>query len=145
VKQVDGTSSSGSTAGSIASTVLKSALGLVPLVSGLFGIFRGSDDKSAEPLVKYALPDAIDFQAAEFGREIASVDYDQMGRPRAYAAGDRGDSGTAGPTAGKGAQITVNVQAMDARSFLDRSGDIAAAVREAMLNLNPINDVVSEL
>jgi hypothetical protein len=34
---------------------------------------------------------------------------------------------------------------MDARSFLDRSGDIAAAVREAMLNSNSINDVVSEL
>jgi hypothetical protein len=42
-------------------------------------------------------------------------------------------------------QITVNVSAMDARSFMDRSGDIAAAVRDAMLNLNSINDVVSEL
>jgi hypothetical protein len=37
------------------------------------------------------------------------------------------------------------VQAMDARSFLDRSGDIAAAVRDAMLNMNSINDVVNEL
>jgi ribosomal protein L30/L7E len=34
---------------------------------------------------------------------------------------------------------------MDARSFLDRSADIAAAVRYAMLNLNSINDVVSDL
>ena len=42
-------------------------------------------------------------------------------------------------------QITVNVSAMDARSFLDRSGDIALAVREAMLNLNSINDVVNDL
>ena len=42
-------------------------------------------------------------------------------------------------------QITVNVQAMDARSFLDRSNDIALAVRDAMLNLNSINDVVNEL
>ena len=42
-------------------------------------------------------------------------------------------------------QITVNVQAMDARSFLDRSSDIALAVRDAMLNLNSINDVVNEL
>ena len=42
-------------------------------------------------------------------------------------------------------QITVNVQAMDARSFLDRSSDIAAAVREAMLNMHSINDVVNEL
>ncbi len=39
----------------------------------------------------------------------------------------------------------MNVNAMDARSFLDRSSDIAAAVREAMLNLNPVNDVVSDL
>jgi hypothetical protein len=37
------------------------------------------------------------------------------------------------------------VQAMDARSFLDRSNDIAAAVRDAMLNMNSINDVVNEL
>jgi len=43
------------------------------------------------------------------------------------------------------AQVTVNVQAMDARSFLDRSGDIAMAVRDAMLNLNSINDVVNDL
>ena len=43
------------------------------------------------------------------------------------------------------AQITVNVQAMDARSFMDRSGDIAMAVRDAMLNLNSINDVVNDL
>ena len=42
-------------------------------------------------------------------------------------------------------QITVNVQAMDARSFMDRSSDIALAVRDAMLNLNAINDVVNEL
>jgi len=37
------------------------------------------------------------------------------------------------------------VQAMDARSFLDHSSEIAAAVRTAMLNLNSINDVVNDL
>ncbi len=39
----------------------------------------------------------------------------------------------------------MTVQAMDAQSFLDRSSDIAAAVRNAMLNLSPINDVVNDL
>ncbi len=34
---------------------------------------------------------------------------------------------------------------MDSQSFLDRSSDIAAAVRNAMLNLSPINDVVNDL
>ena len=42
-------------------------------------------------------------------------------------------------------QVTVNVSAMDSRSFLDRSQDIAQAVREAMLNMHPINDVVNDL
>lgn len=41
--------------------------------------------------------------------------------------------------------ITVNVSAMDSQSFLDRSNDIASAVREAMLNLHPINDVIANL
>ncbi|SPE39712.1 conserved hypothetical protein [Candidatus Sulfopaludibacter sp. SbA3] len=39
----------------------------------------------------------------------------------------------------------MNVQAMDAQSFMDYSSQIAQAVRGAMLNLNSVNDVVSEL
>jgi len=42
-------------------------------------------------------------------------------------------------------QVIVNVSAMDSQSFMDRSADIASAVREAMLNLHPINDVVANL
>ena len=42
-------------------------------------------------------------------------------------------------------QITVNVNAMDSQSFMDRSSDIADAVREAMLNMHPINSVVASL
>ena len=49
-------------------------------------------------------------------------------------------------TAGRGAaQITIQVQAMDSRSFLDHRDEIAQAVREAMLNSHSLNDVVSEL
>jgi uncharacterized protein YggE len=42
-------------------------------------------------------------------------------------------------------QITVNVHAMDSQSFMDRSSDIANAVREAMLNSHSINDVIASL
>jgi predicted nucleotide-binding protein len=42
-------------------------------------------------------------------------------------------------------QITIQVQAMDSRSFLDHSGDIARAVREAMLNMHSLNDVINDL
>ena len=51
----------------------------------------------------------------------------------------------AGGSATNATQVTVNIQAMDSQSFLDRSQDIAQAVREAMLNMHSINDVVNDL
>jgi len=77
------------------------------------------------------------------------MDYDQTGMPRLTDPADAGGSAGAssgGPASGGGAQqITVNVQAMDAQSFLDNSSQIAQAVRSAMLSMNSINDVVNEL
>ena len=93
--------------------------------------------------MKYALPPAIDFQAAQSNGRVTDLDYDQAGMARTSAERAGGSASING--SGAAAQITVNVQAMDARSFLDRSSDIALAVRDAMLNLNAINDVVNEL
>jgi hypothetical protein len=42
-------------------------------------------------------------------------------------------------------QINVNIQAMDTQSFLDHSDEIAQAVRQAMLSLNSINDVMNDV
>jgi len=153
------TSQANSTEGtlaSVASTVLKSGFGLAPLVSGLVSLFGGGDLPAPAPLIKYALPAAVNFQAAETASGVTGLDYDQSGGARAYRAGSTIDmrsvtgsatSAVAGSpsTTAPAPQITVNVQAMDARSFLDRSNDIALAVRDAMLNMNAINDVVSEL
>ena len=194
------------TVGSVASTVLKNGFGLAPLISGLVGLFSGGAAEAPAPLVKYAMPAAIDFQAAESGGRMTALEYDQAGMPRSYAGAaqsggtnvpvdgrvtgpaydqtgmtrsyaevalsagasvnvngqvsgqdyyqpgmpqspaEAAASGGARATAsGAAPQITVNVQAMDARSFMDRSNDIALAVRDAMLNLNAINDVVNEL
>jgi hypothetical protein len=134
---------SGITVGSVASTVLKSGFGLAPLIGGLVSLFSGGDAETPAPLVKYALPQAIDFQAAQSNGRVTDVDYDQTGMARTYAA--RAGVSASGDGSGAASQITVNVQAMDARSFMDRSSDIALAVRDAMLNLNAINDVVNEL
>lgn len=41
-------------------------------------------------------------------------------------------------------QVHVNVSAMDSRSFLDRAPEIASAVRKAMLDMHPINQMVKE-
>src|SRR5471030_1997755 len=139
--------STASTIESIAGTVLKSGFGMVPLVSELLGLFGGGGSPAPAPLVKYAMPAAINFEAADSGSGTSNADTDQFGMPRAYSAGGAGASPQASGASGSTAspQITVNVQAMDARSFLDRSTDIAAAVRDAMLNLNSINDVVNDL
>ena len=128
----------GTTASSIGMDILKSGLGLVPLVSGLFGLFGGGGSDAPPPLVKYALPASIQFQGAENGPGIVQADYGQEGLARSFPQGQAG-----GPTTQSSVNVTVH--AMDAQSFLDRSSDIAAAVRDAMLNLNSINDVVNDL
>jgi hypothetical protein len=149
-----GSSSSGSTSGTVEKTMLEAEAGLPLLIAGLVSAFGGGGASTPAPLVKYAMPAAVDFQAAESQGQVSGLDYDQMGAPRSYATA--GTSGTAsggangaasGSGSGSGAapQFTFNVQAMDARSFMDRSGDIALAVRDAMLNLNSINDVVNDL
>ena len=134
----------GITAASVISTVFKSGFGLAPLISGLVGLFSGGEAAAPAPLVKYALPAAVDFQAAESGGRTTGLYYDQMGMPRMYGS-PAASAAASVPVTAAAPQITVNVQAMDARSFLDRSNDIALAVRDAMLNLNAINDVVNEL
>ena len=150
-----GSNSSGSTSGTVEKTMLEAEAGLPLLIAGLVSAFGGGGSSTPPPLVKYAMPAAVDFQAAESQGQVSGLDYDQMGTPRNYAAAGTGTaSGTtsggangSGSGSGSGAapQITFNVQAMDARSFMDRSSDIAAAVRDAMLNLNSINDVVNDL
>jgi hypothetical protein len=142
-----GTASSRSNSGgSIVSTILESAFGMAPLVSGLLGLFGGGDSSTPPPLEKYSLPPSISFDTADTPDGLRLADYGQSGSARAYTPAGAAPTGTAAQASAGGApQITVNVQAMDARSFLDRSTDIAAAVREAMLNLNSINDVVNDL
>jgi len=150
-----GSGSTASTGGSggivpIATTVLESGLGLIPLVTGLLGLFGGGSSEPP-PLVKYAMPDKQYFVGADTGDGISDAGYDQMGLPRTYSAtpssapaqGASSNPAPSGPSAAP--QINVNVQAMDARSFLDYSNEIAQAVRDAMLNSNAINDVVSNL
>src|SRR5204863_1264371 len=78
----------GISVGAVASTVLKSGIGLVPMITGLLGLFGGGEKQPETPLVKYAMPEAIHFQAAETEGGITDLDYDQMGMPRGNFAPD---------------------------------------------------------
>ena len=83
------------TAGSIATTVFESGLGLVPLVGELLGLFGGGDAAPA-PLEKYAMPDPIDFEGVDTGSGMSAADFDQMGMPRLDAADAGGHRRAAG-------------------------------------------------
>jgi hypothetical protein len=53
------------------------------------------------------------------------------------------DGGQARP--GAATQVTVQVQAMDSRSFLDHREEIARAVRQAVLRSHSLNDVLADV
>jgi hypothetical protein len=114
------------------------SLGLSGLLTGvlqLFGGRRGREVVEFEPLAR---PSPLHFEGLlESGAgQIVRMDRDLAGAPRAMAA----------PAVQAAApQVVVQVNAMDSRSFLDHSSEIASAVRQAMLTSHPINDVLGEV
>jgi hypothetical protein len=134
--------SAASTIGSVASTVLGSGLGLIPLVSSLVNLFGGG--KSAPPpLLQYVAPPALQLDLANTPGissglgSFSPITYGQNGLPH-VAAQDQTQSSAA-------PQISIQVNALDSQSFMDHSYEIAQAVRSAMLNMHSLNDVVSDL
>jgi hypothetical protein len=129
----------GSAATNVAGSMLNTILGgglLAPVISGLMSLFGGDkQSESVTPLVKFALPSPVPFNAGVQGGASSGVDYGQNDQPRLAA------SSAASPAQ----QITVNVTAMDSRSFLDHSSEIASAVRRAILESSSLNDVIGEM
>lgn len=126
------------TAESIGSTLLDTlglGSGLSPLISGLMGLFGGGGS-SQTTVTPYLQPLPVNLTAGFTGSAAGAasgVDFGEGSVPRQTTA----------TTAQQ--QITVQVQAMDSQSFLDRSNDIAAAVRKAMLETSALNDVIREV
>jgi len=120
----------------LASTLTGGLLSVSPILSGIMSLFGGGGSSSPPPLTPFYLPPTVNFQAANAGGsagpQLPGADFGQSGQPRAM-------------TQAPAPQITVQVQAMDSRSFMDHSSDIAQAVRDAMLNMHSINDVISNL
>ncbi len=104
----------------------------MPLVSLFSSLFGGGQSQQPAPLTSFSLPPSLNLESSTDGQ---SVSWGENGLPKSTASG--------GASAGQ--QITVQVQAMDSQSFLDHSDDIAQAVRQAMLNMNSINDVITNL
>lgn len=109
--------------------------GLAPQWRALIGWLTRDDEEEAPAApALYQAPPAVRLEgevSRTGGQEQYQWEWEQLWR------------GQARPSSGP--QITVQVQALDSRSFLDHSEEIARAVREAMLNSHGLNDVVSEL
>jgi hypothetical protein len=117
---------------STASQVLGGGLSLMPLVSLFSSLFGGGQPQQPAPLVPFSLPPSLNLESTTNSQNVV---WGENGLPRSAGGG--------GASAGQ--QITIQVQAMDSQSFLDHSDDIAQAVRQAMLNMSPLNDVITNL
>jgi hypothetical protein len=107
-----------------------------PVITGLVRLFRRRNEDAPAPLPVFRLPQSVNVDAG-----FSRIDGRGLGALGSGADGLRRLVSAPAPPQ----QVTINVQAMDSRSFLDHSGDIARAVREAMLNTHAINDVVNDL
>jgi hypothetical protein len=121
-----------------ASGFLSGGLGSIPLLSSIFSLLGGSSASTQTPLKFDITPPQLQFEQGIGSAGSTAPVYDQFGTPR-VAAQQTQNTPTTAPS------ITVNVHAMDSRSFMDHSFEIAQAVKDAMLNLHSINDVVNEL
>ncbi len=128
--------SSKSTDGGVGGTIERSVSSIFgggllgPLIGGLASLFGGGDDSTPAPLTKYSLPSAVSFDGGVgAGNGILPVVNGAGGSAKAVSAPN----------------VTVNVSAMDSRSFLDHSDEIASAVRQALLQANSLTDTIAEL
>lgn len=121
-----------STLGTVGSFVTGGA-GLVSLFAGLIEGVSGNDAATPSGLARFVAPSSIRLEAGLVGNTAVAVDTTQGNLPRMIAA------------AAQPQQIVIQVQAMDSRSFLDHSNDIALAVRQAMLETAVLNDVIREV
>jgi hypothetical protein len=128
--------------------VLAGGLGLGSLISGVAGLFGGGGSSAPAAPTPYVQPLPINldagFSAAGGGAPFAT-DSAQGNVPRAMTNSGSGSGASSSSSSSSSAGITVQVQAMDSQSFLDRSQDIALAVRQAMLESTVLNDVIRQV
>jgi hypothetical protein len=126
-----GTNSAVSTLSKVFSPILQMS-GVGSLVSGIVNLFGGGGQSDAPaPLTPYAAPPKIYYEGVISNAAIPS----QAPAPSGSVSAESGSSSR---------EIQINVQAMDSRSFMDHSDEIASAVRDALLRAHPLNDLINE-
>jgi hypothetical protein len=127
-------------AGGVAGSILSGGGLLSPIIGGIMSLFGSGSSSTPAALETFTMPPALNVDATggqTTGGQLAGSDYGSNGLPRAETLPQTSPQ--------KASNVTVQVNAMDSRSFLDRSNDIASAVRQAILSNHSINDVLAEL
>lgn len=115
--------------GSVARNVLMAAIPWTSAVLSMTG--SDTETRSVVPSNRYSVPSAQSVAEGVFTStgEARSTDFDQDGGLRRMPALG---GGTSQP------QITVNINALDSRSLMDHSSEIADALRQALLDSHPL-------
>ncbi len=132
--QTGGGSSALSTLDGLLSGVLGQGSILSPIVSGIMSLFGGGGSSTTTALSSFDMPASVNVETA-------------INQPAGGATGTRTSQSASGVQMGATSQqpIQVQISALDSQSFLDHSNDIASAVRKALLDSHPLNDVIAEL
>lgn len=123
-----------------AGKTLALATGIGPLATGLLKLFGGGNDaaESSPERDLWARPTRLDVEAAlDAQGNLQPFSYSSQGNIRVPSSQTERSPASLPP-------IQVNVSAMDSRSFLEHSDDIARAVREALLRSSALSDVIAE-
>jgi hypothetical protein len=110
------------------------SLFLGPVWKGIFSLFNRDSEDTPTALTRFAAPPEVRSDlAATLGPDgrLSSTRSDAFGLSQANPVPQ--------------APIQISIQALDARSILDRSDDIAAALKQAMLSNHEINDNLNEI
>jgi len=126
--------------------------GWAPVITGIAKLFGGSKAETASsPVAAYAWPAPLRVEAGigpsgRPGSAGGGVNYDASGVPRfdTLRVSETVPPTRWAPATRWAPEINILVQAIDSRSFMDHSEEIARAVREAMLESHMLSDVVSE-
>ncbi|WP_321474481.1 hypothetical protein [uncultured Paludibaculum sp.] len=101
-----------------------------PLVGGLMSLFGGGSDETPAALVPFVMPAKQKYDVAfseNGGGLMMPLDRGEDGRVRSAEA-----------------NVVVQVEAMDSRSFVDRAPEIAQAVKRALLESQGLSGVMQE-
>ncbi len=103
------------------------------VLSGIESLFGSGQSSTPQPIPTFMMPLPVKADAAA-GESTGGQ----------ATAGNYGANGVVRPNS-QTSNVTVQISAMDSRSFLNRQSDIASAVRQALLSSHALSDTILEL